>query len=168
VATSIFRVTRCVSSSRQAQSCTRGSSAARGPLCCEWNPHTHQVENRSATNQAATAWQGSSLPITTRPCCALLRGGNRVGAAGVAVGHGVTWVIEEGFLGHIADVIFPILMIVGAVFAILRPVVIVRWAKRAHPDLPEDDERVLWIARFIGVVLLGIGGFILMIIVSAA
>lgn len=86
----------------------------------------------------------------------------------MAVGHGVTWVIEEGFLGHIADVIFPILMIVGAVFAILRPVVIVRWAKRAHPDLPEDDERVLWIARFIGVVLLGIGGFILMIIVSAA
>ena len=70
-------------------------------------------------------------------------------------------------MGQIADVIFPILMVVGAVLAILRPVVIVRWAKRAHPDLVEDDERVLWIARLIGVGLLGIGGFILMIIVRS-
>lgn len=75
--------------------------------------------------------------------------------------------IEEVFLGQIADVVFPILMVGGAVLAILRPVVIVRWAKRAHPDLPEDDERVLWIARLIGVGLLGIGGFILMIIVRS-
>jgi hypothetical protein len=79
----------------------------------------------------------------------------------------VTCVIEEVFLRQIADAIFPILMLVGAVLAIFRPVVIVRWAKRAHPDLPEDDERVLWIARFIGVGLLGIGGFILMIIVRS-
>ena len=75
--------------------------------------------------------------------------------------------IEEVFLGQIADVVFPILMVGGALLAILRPVVIVRWAKRAHPDLPEDDERVLWIARLIGVGLLGIGGFILMIIVRS-
>ena len=85
----------------------------------------------------------------------------------MAVGHGVTCVIEEVFLRQIADAIFPVLMLVGAVLAILRPVVIVRWAKRAHPDLPEDDERVLWIARLIGVGILGIGGFILMIIVRS-
>jgi hypothetical protein len=70
-------------------------------------------------------------------------------------------------LGQIADLIFPILMVAGAVLAILRPVVIVRWAKRAHPDLVEDDERVLWIVRLIGVGLLAIGGFILMIIVRS-
>ena len=70
-------------------------------------------------------------------------------------------------MGQTADIVFPILMVVGAVFAILRPVVVVRWAKRAHPDLPEDDERILWIARLIGVGLLGIGGFILMIIVRS-
>lgn len=70
-------------------------------------------------------------------------------------------------MGQTADVIFPILMVVGGVLAILRPVVIVRWAKRAHPDLPEDDERALWIARLVGVGLLGIGGFILMVIVRS-
>lgn len=70
-------------------------------------------------------------------------------------------------MGQIADVVFPILIVVGAVFAIVRPVVIVRWAKLAHPDLPEDDERVLWIARLIGLGLLGVGGFILMIIVHS-
>lgn len=58
-------------------------------------------------------------------------------------------------MGQIADIVFPILMLMGAALAILRPVVIVRWAKRAHPDLPEDDKRVLWIARLIGVGLLG-------------
>lgn len=79
----------------------------------------------------------------------------------------MTCVIEEVFLRQIADAIFPILMLVGAVLAIFRPVAIVRWAKRAHPDLAEDDERVLWIARLIGVGLLGIGGFILMVIVGS-
>ena len=56
----------------------------------------------------------------------------------------VTRAILGGSLGHL-DVLIPVLMVAGAVLAILRPVVIVRWAKRAHPDLPEDDERVLWI-----------------------
>jgi hypothetical protein len=70
-------------------------------------------------------------------------------------------------LRHLTDVVLAASVLGGAVLAILRPVVIVRWAKRAHPDLPEDDERVLWIARLIGVGLLGIGGFILMIIVRS-
>ena len=70
-------------------------------------------------------------------------------------------------MGQIADVVFPIFMVVGAVVAILRPVVVVRWATRAHPDLPDDDGRLLWIARLIGAGLLGVGGFILMIIVRS-
>ena len=68
---------------------------------------------------------------------------------------------------QVADALIPILMVLGALLAIFRPVVILRWAKRAHPDLPEDDERVLWIARLIGVGLFGIGGFILIVIVRS-
>jgi hypothetical protein len=75
--------------------------------------------------------------------------------------------IEEVLLGHLTDVLFPVLMLGGAALAIFRPVVIVRWAKRAHPDLPEDDETILWIARLIGVGILGIAMFILVIIVRS-
>jgi hypothetical protein len=53
------------------------------------------------------------------------------------------------------------------VLAILRPVAIVRWAKRAHPDLPEDDETVLRIARLVGVGALGVAVFFLVIIVRS-
>ena len=65
---------------------------------------------------------------------------------------------------QLADIVLPAFVLGVAVVAILRPVVIVRWAKRAHPDLPEDDETVLWIARLIGVGGLVLGLFLLMII----
>ena len=68
---------------------------------------------------------------------------------------------------HLADVLFAMLLLGGAVLAILRPVVIVQWAKRAHPELPEDDETILWIARLIGVGILGIAVFFLVIVVRS-
>jgi hypothetical protein len=46
-------------------------------------------------------------------------------------------------------------------------VVIVRWAKRAHPDLPEDDGTILWIARLVGIGGLGVALFFVMIIVRS-
>jgi len=52
---------------------------------------------------------------------------------------------------HITDVIFGIVALGGALLAIFRPVVIVRWAKRAHPELPEDDETALGFTRAIGI-----------------
>jgi len=70
-------------------------------------------------------------------------------------------------LRHLADVLFAMLLLGGAVLAVLRPVVIVRWAKRAYPDLPEDDETILWIARLVGVGGLGVGLFFLVIIVRS-
>lgn len=68
---------------------------------------------------------------------------------------------------HLTDVVFASLVLGVAVLAILRPVVIVRWAKRAHPDLPEDDETILWIARLVGVGGLGVAVFFLVIIVRS-
>ncbi len=68
---------------------------------------------------------------------------------------------------HLTDVVLAALVLGVAVLAILRPVVIVRWAKRAHPDLPEDDETILWIARLVGVGGLGVGLFFLVIIVRS-
>jgi hypothetical protein len=68
---------------------------------------------------------------------------------------------------HLTDVVFAVLVLGVAVLAILRPVVIVRWAKRAHPDLPEDDETILWIARLVGVGGLGVAAFFLVIIVRS-
>ena len=62
------------------------------------------------------------------------------------------------------DVILTGLALGGAVLAIVRPVVIVRWAKWAHPELPEDDETVLLIARIIGVGGLGLAVFLLVIV----
>lgn len=65
---------------------------------------------------------------------------------------------------HLTDIVFAAFLISVAVLAILRPVVIVRWAKRAHPDLREDDKTVLWIARLLGVVALCVAVFFLGII----
>lgn len=40
------------------------------------------------------------------------------------------------------------LLVCVGVLGILRPVVLVRWAKGAHPEIPEDDAAVLWFVRF--------------------
>jgi hypothetical protein len=70
-------------------------------------------------------------------------------------------------LRHLTDVVIAALVLGVAVLAILRPVVIVRWAKRAHPDLREEDRKVLWIARLIGVGGLGVAVFFLVIIIRS-
>jgi hypothetical protein len=68
-------------------------------------------------------------------------------------------------LRHLTGIVFATFLISVAVIAIFRPVVIVRWAKRAHPDLRDDDQTVLRIARFVGVGALGVAVFFLFIIV---
>jgi hypothetical protein len=72
-----------------------------------------------------------------------------------------------GLLRHLTDVVFAALVLGVAVLAIFRPVVIVRWAKRAHPDLPEDDETILRITRLIGVAGLGVALFFLLIMIRS-
>ncbi len=68
---------------------------------------------------------------------------------------------------HLTDVIFVALVLCVAVLAILRPVTILRWAKRAHPDLQEDDNRVLWVARIVGLCGLGVAIAFLVVIVRS-
>jgi hypothetical protein len=68
-------------------------------------------------------------------------------------------------LRPVGFVIITALAIGIGVLGILRPVVLVRWAKGAHPDLPEDNEGVLWLVRFIGMIQLAIGLRCLVIIV---
>jgi len=57
---------------------------------------------------------------------------------------------------HAFDLIFGTALLVGALTALVRPVVIVRWAKRAHSQLREDDNAALWTAR-----PMGIGGLLI-------
>ncbi len=68
---------------------------------------------------------------------------------------------------HLTDVILVALVLCVAVLAILRPVTILRWAKRAHPDLQEDDNRILWVARIVGLGGLGVAIAFLVIVVRS-
>jgi hypothetical protein len=70
-------------------------------------------------------------------------------------------------LRHLTDVVLVALVLCVAVLAILRPVTILRWAKRAHPDLQEDDNSVLWVARIVGLGGLGVAIAFLVIIVRS-
>jgi hypothetical protein len=45
--------------------------------------------------------------------------------------------------------------------------VVIRWAKRAHPALPEDNETIEWIARFIGVGGLVVAMFFLVLTIRS-
>ena len=79
----------------------------------------------------------------------------------------MTWTAEEVLLRHLADLLFAALMLGVAILAVLRPVVIVRWAKRAHPEIPEGDLRILWITRLIGMVGLGLAVLLSVIIIRS-
>ena len=48
--------------------------------------------------------------------------------------------------------LFGAMMSSFAIIGIARPAVIIRWAQRAYPQLEEDDQFVLSLARFIGIV----------------
>lgn len=53
-------------------------------------------------------------------------------------------------LDHLGPGLFAALMLGGALTAVIRPGVIVRWARQAHPELREDDADILLLTRFIG------------------
>ena len=68
---------------------------------------------------------------------------------------------------HVLDVLFASAMMSVALLAIFRPVVVLRWAKRAHPALAEDDRAALLVARLVGVGGLGVALFFLVIILRS-
>jgi hypothetical protein len=49
----------------------------------------------------------------------------------------------------------------------IRPVVMARWVKRAHPDIDENDKTLLWFIRFIGAVGLGMSLVFSMVIIRS-
>ena len=55
---------------------------------------------------------------------------------------------------HLADVLFAMMMFGFAILGIVRPDVILRWVKQAHPEFAGDEAPLLLIIR-----LIGIGGF---------
>lgn len=68
---------------------------------------------------------------------------------------------------HVADIIFGIAILSFAITGIVRPVIIVRWAKRAHPQLAEDDKIVLLTTRLIGAGGLCVAAFFWLIIIRS-
>jgi hypothetical protein len=56
------------------------------------------------------------------------------------------------FWRNIADILFGAMMSSFVVISIVRPVVVVRWAQRAHPQIEEDSQFLLSLTRFIGIV----------------
>jgi hypothetical protein len=68
---------------------------------------------------------------------------------------------------HVADIIFGVAMLSVAITGIVRPDIIARWAKRAHPELVEDDKSILWITRLIGAGGLCVVAFFWLIIIRS-
>lgn len=68
---------------------------------------------------------------------------------------------------HVVDIVLAVSALSMALLGILRPVVIVRWAKQAHPELRENDETLLSITRLIGVGGLCIALFFLVIVIRS-
>jgi hypothetical protein len=70
-------------------------------------------------------------------------------------------------LRHLTDSVLVAMVLGGAVLAIVRPGIIVQWARQAHKDIPEGDKTILWIARFVGICGLGVGIFFFIIIIRS-
>jgi hypothetical protein len=68
---------------------------------------------------------------------------------------------------HAIDVFFAAMLLTVAIIAIVRPIIVVRWAKRAHPALAEDDQAVLWTARLVGIGGLGVTTFFVVIVIRS-
>jgi hypothetical protein len=68
------------------------------------------------------------------------------------------WIFTENgqvggvFWRNTEDMLFGAMLSSVAIIGIARPVVIIRWAQRAHPQIEEDDQFVLSLARFIGII----------------
>jgi hypothetical protein len=74
---------------------------------------------------------------------------------------------ESAFLLKHRDYTHTAAFLSVAILGIVRPVVIVGWAKHAHPGLMEDDEAALWIARLVGIGGLGVVIFFCVIIIRS-
>lgn len=98
-----------------------------------------------------------------------------IGALYLVVGVGLLYMLLS--TGHprlrwpsiheLPSILLILALLGGAITGIVRPVVIVRWAKSAHPQLAEDDRFALLLTRLIGVFGLCITIFALVIIIRS-
>jgi hypothetical protein len=51
----------------------------------------------------------------------------------------------------LAPIVVAILLLVVGILGIVRPQVVLGWAKQAHPEFAGDDSPLLLIIRFIGI-----------------
>lgn len=70
-------------------------------------------------------------------------------------------------LRHLAEVLFATMMFGFAILGIVRPDIVVRWVKEAHPKFAGDDAPLLFIVRLIGVGGVGVVVFFSLLIVRS-
>lgn len=68
---------------------------------------------------------------------------------------------------HVIDVLFVLAFFGLGILGVMRPHVIIEWAKRAHPQLTVDDKAVLLLARLIGAGIFCFAVFFAMIILRS-
>ncbi len=65
---------------------------------------------------------------------------------------------------HVVDVLFVVIFFSFSFLGILRPSIVVGWAKSAHPEFIGDETPLLFITRIIGFVGLAVSIFFAIII----
>lgn len=68
---------------------------------------------------------------------------------------------------HLADVLMALFWLGTTAMCVIRPVVMARWVKQAHPSLDENDQRLLWFIRIIGLGGLGMSLVFSMVIIRS-
>jgi len=68
---------------------------------------------------------------------------------------------------RVVDVFVAVMMVGICALIIVRPVVVLQWARRAHPQVAEDDANALSIVRLVGVGGLFVTGFFLLVVLQS-
>ena len=68
---------------------------------------------------------------------------------------------------RVVDVFVAVMMVGICALIIVRPVVVLQWARRAYPQIAEDDANALSIVRLVGVGGLFVTGFFLLVVLQS-
>ena len=73
-------------------------------------------------------------------------------------------------MGHLKaaslDLVWPLVLVAGGVYSVVRPAGVLGWVSRAHPDLKQSDPNALLLVRVIGAGICAIGLVILFAFLS--
>ncbi len=68
---------------------------------------------------------------------------------------------------HFVDVVMGLFFLGITTMCVIRPAVMARWVKQAHPNVDENDKTLLRFIRFIGAVGLGMSVFFSIVIIRS-